>query len=121
MIQAKDLRVGNIITSLEHDRIFVVSYHEIRYAAINQYNPYIGIALTAKILEQCGFEHKSSNEHVKGNLVFRRQQNDLILNGFENDYNGVILNRPEFLHQLQNLYYSLTDEELPISSLKDQH
>jgi hypothetical protein len=111
MIKAKDLRVGNIIASSNHDRHVVVSYHEIRYATINEDNPYIGIPLTAEILEKC-------NVHLASRIAVFIESFDLRRDViFDGHFNGGII----YVHQLQNLYFALTGEELPISSLMDQH
>lgn len=36
----------------------------------------------------------------------------------KNDYNGLFIGRIESLHQLQNLYFALTGEELEIKELQ---
>jgi hypothetical protein len=126
MVQANELRIGNKVLfymdivevlAIEGGRIsYWISQAEFPDAYIfNHEDEYHPIPLTSEILEKCGFEQKSSNEHVNGDLVFRKQQDDLILHGYEYDYNGVILNRPQYLHQLQNLYFALIGEELTIN------
>lgn len=120
MLKATELRIGNYFYSPKYERLFTVSelglyavtQPDEDYTTVFKYDKIVGIPLTPEVLEKCGFNHKSNNEYVKDNLVFRILQNDLILHGFEYDYNGVILNRPESLHQLQNLYFALTGTEL---------
>jgi hypothetical protein len=46
--------------------------------------------------------------------VYRKE--DLTYNGIQAAwwYNGLLKNQPEFVHQLQNLYFALTGSELTI-------
>jgi hypothetical protein len=74
------------------------------------------IPLTEDWLIRLGFEKTSNNEHTKDRFVFRKQQHDLVINGFEYDYNGILLTRPEYVHTLQNLYFALMGEELTLKN-----
>jgi hypothetical protein len=68
------------------------------------------IPLTEEWLGKLGFIR---NE--KDMFLFTKNM-DLIILGCENDYNGLWHGRIESVHQLQNLYYALTNEELIIKN-----
>jgi hypothetical protein len=101
------------------------------------------IPLTPELLEKCGFEIKSGKtkfdnpergfDWTKGSISILDGQFDIVYDysgpcthpdyhqGHEvilleggGDYNYAKLNI-KYLHQLQNLYYALTNEELPIT------
>jgi hypothetical protein len=112
MIKAEDLRVGNIIASSNHDRLVIVSYHEIRHATINEDNPYIGIPVTSEILLKCGFTWRNSAHNI---LDFGDSFVLYLDNGFR--YKDYPFTKVETLHHAQNLCFALTGEELPTSSL----
>ena len=65
-----------------------------------------GIPLTPEILEKCGFKPFCKDWSKKGMIIHSRKR-------------GFVLNKKvpilTSLHQLQNLYYALTGEELEIS------
>jgi hypothetical protein len=67
------------------------------------------IHLTPDILEKCGFEKKIEDFYRSENLtiVLTKDGSNLYFIGIQE-----ILNAPKYLHQLQNLYYALTGEEL---------
>lgn len=69
------------------------------------------IPLTEEWLLNFGFEKKSGSEFKNDRFIYRFKQRDLIIEGFEYDYNGILC-YPEYVHQLQNLYFALTGEEL---------
>ena len=73
------------------------------------------IELTEEWLKKAGFEHKSGNEYVKDRFTYRKSFSDLVINGYEFDYNGIIC-YPRYVHQLQNLYFALCGEDLVFST-----
>lgn len=112
-----ELRVGNYVLDSYNGKITRVNWQEIKWIQ-ELTDRYIPIELTEEILLKSGFE-------LKG-IIFR------INNGFTNQfdvnyslsrniyyydsskygiYNEVEL---KYLHQLQNLYFALTGEELKI-------
>jgi hypothetical protein len=66
------------------------------------------IALTPEILKRCGFVNRKLD-----NFYFFENGN-LIIEGYESDYNGLYIGRVDYLHQLQNLYFVLKGEELTV-------
>lgn len=131
MIQAKELRVGNKIYSADKDNILTVE--EIRYTtvrvsyirldtkqphvSISHFEDFNPIPLTPEILEQCGFEKAVENA---GRLVCWKKSKLTIAKWIEGKWQcwlGTVDIRksPQSLHQLQNLYFALTGEELQIN------
>jgi len=130
MIKSNELRIGNWVKrniifgdteSPEFGKItqvymdgFTVDYH---YPA-KWYQP---IPLTPEILEKCGFVEQfgefilsNGDPYENGNFLFTIEEDTIqisILNeGSQLQY--IFIPKPKHLHQLQNLYYALTGEEL---------
>lgn len=122
MVHIKEITVGNLFTagvmteyteviSMEFDRRD--GYLINKSIPISHLNP---IPLSLEILEKCGFD---GNSHPKRR--FKRMDGVLTLY-FENgvftmedeDYFQNNMPHIKSLHQLQNLYYALTNEELEI-------
>lgn len=115
MIQANELRLGNMVKDLTSGNWY-------RIATISEDDDFekmdmAPIPLTPEILEKCGFEKRAASraDFVKGScvvvLVGESQPNTFSL------INTGILCTFRYLHQLQNLYFALTSQELEIRSL----
>lgn len=131
MVQSKDLRVGNWVQD-EHGIIQYVyriwqegvelsadatGIEDLDYESKELF----GIPLTNEILKKCGFK-----EDIDGDFIIEYTRIALIVvEGLENDwlvryrqdvgipYMAFNINTPmNYLHQLQNLYYCLTGDEL---------
>lgn len=113
MIQANELRIGNHIRGLAMGSVHTVSLHFFNELLDDDtmsdwYSP---IPLTSEILEKCGF--------IKDHDTYKKLNSNLSYL-FRISYTGVgwfsmnaIANIPAlYLHQLQNLYFALTGEEL---------
>lgn len=118
MIKANEIRLGNWVSEQGPDgkiHYFQMSidFLEALEAEPGLFDP---IPLTPEILEKCGFE-----EWAKGNWKLPEV---LCLNGWSNKFNyyepyqvlstytgNVYL---QYVHQLQNLYFALTGEEISI-------
>lgn len=120
MIQA-ELRIGNWVEKkqnlpVEYGKVtqvymdgFTVDYH---YPG-GWYSP---IPLSPEILEKCGFVQDSDDEATW--MVLRTTKFDFI-EGDRNGFCEVYMDfddglRVQYLHQLQNLYFALTGQELNI-------
>lgn len=135
MIKAEELRVGNLVKCfLKRTDARIISIKEIEAAHVNDneycypYEIIHGILLTPELLLKCGFVGSDSDDLPKRILYGIQVANNTALyydefcdklwylsyewnnNHFQNDFWG----KPEYLHQLQNLYYALTGEELKI-------
>lgn len=136
MIDAKDLRIGNWVNreywnphptepSIELDSCFIYSIQSDRVSVRISDKKVIAripreklqpIPLTPEILEKCGFEYIFPDEHRLeiGNFIFSIDEDEFQISVKQLDscLRWIHLSNPKYLHQLQNLYYALTGEEL---------
>ena len=115
MIESNQLRLGNWVYNT-HNIPMVVKTIGIDYIYVdfknnpgdllefNTYNPFKPIPLTEEILLKCGFEKKD------GLFVF----NNVVIWSRNDIFNYEGLKYIKSLHQLQNLYFALTNKELNI-------
>jgi hypothetical protein len=111
-LQAKELRVGNLV----QDAIGLVEIGLngwIKYADI-----YESIPLTEEWLFKFGF-YETSNDDFIGGLYTRKKPDRFLINKetmsyCQLDYEGSIddIVKIKYVHQLQNIYFALTNEEL---------
>lgn len=115
MIQANELRIGNFITCENASGVIKVFYHHIRYAQIYKDNNYTPIPLTPEWLERCGFTVEKFNGE---DACLIHSGKKLFASYFKRSKTlsvDVIYPRKlKFLHELQNLYFALTGEELKV-------
>ncbi|MDP4265714.1 MAG: hypothetical protein Q8941_24560 [Bacteroidota bacterium] len=108
MININEIRLGNWVKGFEGWGEYV----EVSYVIMDQFlqgntsrfNP---IPLTPEILEKAGFERQRSKDLED---VWVKKGVGISADGY---YNHDI--KREYLHQLQNLYFALTGEELIIN------
>lgn len=118
MIQRTELRIGNkvkqagfVLTIVEIGSFDALCANDQR-ASNCKYENLEGIELTPEILVQSGFlkqidtQRLSESFHLDG-LILIQMRRGYILKGFKLKLNHV--------HQLQNLYHSLTGTELPVN------
>jgi len=120
MIAANELRIGNYIVSRNGE---VKKVENVQKNSFNQImdsddvsgsyllSHYSGIPLTPEILEKCGFD---KNGYLKLTNNIRLEWsfgNDFWLSNTEGETLFTFENVTS-LHQLQNLYFTLTGEEL---------
>lgn len=135
-IAETDVRIGNVILYKGiPTRVLIFHLQEIR-AFSEDCEP---VELNSEWLEKCGFEDigssfhdADSGEYVEGAYSLKLFKLDEVISGnfYESSYimynpvkRCIYLNSEEYkssrefkyLHQLQNLYYSLTGEELPVN------
>ena len=127
MIKANELRIGNFITYA--DKIGIVDgfiNREICHSSGNRdyneepsYEPFKGIQITEEWILRAGFEKLTSIEkgfksnsytYGRGYSFIVHLNNGLLSTNF---WQG---NEKKFVHQLQNLFFSLVGEELIFSS-----
>lgn len=113
-MEARELRLGNYVYTqsgkLVVNRDSIYKVENVNMQSARKYEP---IPLTEEWLEKLGFEKKSGREYSKGRFTYRFQQEDLIVEGYCYDYNGITCH-PEYIHELQNIIFALTGEELSI-------
>lgn len=115
MINPSELRIGNFIYR-QNGFFGKISAYDFEHANFDALNP---IPLTPEILKKAGFDCG-----VGGFIIRDSDGDQLIFNGLVNGvlepdmyYTGANISekaKPKYLHQLQNLYFALTGEELNI-------
>lgn len=136
-MKAEELRIGNIVGSYnkgDEERMLTVLPENIKVqlkANKQGYTRYRPIPLTEELLLKCGFDkiEYSSDENgygveyilsvdgIDGFILEYCDDFSISIKGREEDY-GITppLNRFKYLHQLQNIYFALTNEELKIET-----
>lgn len=127
MINASELRIGNWIKDEETGKYYQVEQLRLRVGSelwvvysiekntvySKQVQP---IPLTPEILEKCRFKNIGdvywiSISNLKCELQFEIYATDYV-NVLRGNFCDLILDKIKHLHQLQNLYFCLTGEEL---------
>lgn len=119
MIDPKELRLGNWILSPKGEpfEVYTETFADIEYAGIN-FNP---IPLTPEWLDRCG--EKCDKPHWQyqiqvGALKWYFRWNT----EWYSELGGIYLDsRFQYVHQLQNLYFSLIGQELTIKSFNQSN
>lgn len=130
MVAAKDLRIGNKI--LRNGKVETVNIiNDAREEYYNDFligttdglsysqNEFNSIPLTHEILMKCGFKKVYKSEYT---FVFDCETNskfgsrwNLVNRQFSISYENIPFYNIKYVHQLQNLYFVLTGEELNIN------
>lgn len=122
MIEAKQLRIGNwvnfdnrnwLINSVTKDFPYLETI-EFGFGIV-EYRNIEPIPLTPEILEKCGFDPTSKGFFKHPNwynvsLKYIRGTYSLRFN-----FTDIVATNIDYVHQLQNLYFALTGEELTIN------
>lgn len=118
MIQANELRIGNLVYNFLKQPI-TVSWENIKWS--QDIEP---IPLTPEILGKAGFENIGS-DHLGGWTKYIKKSNvvcsDVVVSFGEAGKNLYVTHSNNgvayclYIHQLQNLYFALTGEELEIT------
>lgn len=123
-MEPKELRIGNLVNrlgiitvirgiSIDSDGMGYIHTPMSGIITINQIET---IPLTEELLVKFGFVKSHSywrNKNISM-LSFKLQRNTWFFTTGKGEGNGVAL---EYVHQLQNLYFALTGEELTINQL----
>ncbi len=110
-IKASELRIGNYYN--HNEEIRQVTPNTILEVWESEREWCKPIPLTEEWLLKFGFEHSKPNYWFKNDnkLRFSLIDNNLHCSMGDDDY-GILYNRLNHVHQLQNLYFALTNEEL---------
>ena len=123
MIDARELRIGNHVLDV-HERVAIISTisdASVRLSSRNYHYDSFNcseirpIPLTEEILMRCGAENLINSATGRtsfdiGSLMFENEEGGFCVFGSE-----WTIGKPfYYLHQLQNLYFALTGEELNI-------
>jgi hypothetical protein len=126
-MKANELRIGNWVNTFETESKIVperiteiICTDEIHLVNNCRLEFYLPILLTPEILEKAGFTKQYDKFVIKDSdghdLEFEGIDEDGILQPYPY-YTGANISekaKPKYLHQLQNLYFALTGEELSI-------
>lgn len=118
MIQANELRVGNLIYS---DGIVVTADARTIFDIWDSSKKYDPIQITPEWLERLGFKLVDDSGMTleynkrKITILFGTQRTPPILGDvLLGDDQDTYVNHIKYVHQLQNLYFALTGTELPV-------
>lgn len=130
-LKANDLRIGNWVLYKEYPyQVQMVasdysgSWVEINRGMIPKLNGPIkegeieGIPLSFEILQKCGFEKDGSNWRIyrdDADLEFELVDGVFVPNQYYTAQPFMEKAYPKYLHQIQNVIYSLTGEELKVN------
>jgi hypothetical protein len=138
MIQANELRIGNLVKDVDAE---IINIEEIDCKGITgcfnkiiveigptpspvltcrKFETINGISLTSEILDRCGFQPFQKNNFFKSYITIDDLgDGNWVVAEFDQVDGGIHLfrNTIKYLHQLQNLYFALTGEELTIPIL----
>lgn len=144
MIDKRDLRVGNLlkhgekivtVKEIGDDGINFIWAHEMSgwdYDYVNLFP----IELTPEWLEKCGFDKEKSNDTEERDVWTIQVANNtslyydpeltgkewyLSLEWNNNHWQNEFWANPKYIHQVQNLFYALTGEELTIKSFNQSN
>lgn len=124
-MKARELRIGNWVKGNRPFKVLpkdiLVSYNHEKQQGESRYLP---IPLTEEILLKCGFELGSNGWYSLESWLFDFNCLDISINqefaaieyGSRYDTHACNLTgNIRYLHQIQNLYFALTNEELEIN------
>lgn len=124
MLKPQELRIGNTIKRSQSDSWLDSAKGEFVTVGINELidldvyrdnDKYEPIPITPGILEQCVFLHDvidDTSYYRKGKFWLFHKDEDWYWSGFEDECKSF-----QYLHQLQNLFFALSGEELQITQL----
>lgn len=122
MINANELRMGNWVDLAGEkvpQKVNIKILQFITHAnAINDNHPFEPILLSPEILEKARFSKKNLDDDVDGDFWCLKEGYRFLFEYHKAEnvfYNGKLGIQIKYLHQLQNLYYALTGEELEIN------
>ena len=112
MLQANELRIGNLVYDSDRVKPFAATDF------MQNEDFYEPIPLTPEWLERMGFDNDCNATFGEYNAEYRWEINVLVLWGSDGCTEGHNIHFPcNHVHQLQNLYFALTGEELTVKEL----
>lgn len=123
-MRANELRLGNWVSLnkdfkkvlwFKYDKVCVMNEYPSAIVDIDRLSP---IHITEEILLKCGFEYCESRKVYQ--LYLPNDHQVLVGFRFQNEFKlqyrvlNVVLHETQYLHQLQNLIYALTNQELNV-------
>lgn len=120
MLNANELRLGNWVseTNSKGKTFYVQINIDFLETLVVEPDVFDPVPLTPEILEKCGFKPHDKFDYFKNYLALgHKGSSNYVVAEFDRiDGQGHLLRRGiSYLHQLQNLYFALTGQELPIN------
>jgi hypothetical protein len=110
-MKSKDLRIGNLVLNTKGN-VDVINLEALSYISKETYHQVNPIPLTEEWLLKFGFDKIGRNFELKKVAIWHNVNTEIYFFrfglGFETHINSI--------HQLQNLYFALTNEELEITN-----
>jgi len=123
MIKPNELRIGNLVYNIHNKQIIRIRQLRIEIVEVFHTNKLTGflpfediepIPLTEEIILECGFERKIHGRHEKSLRSYKKNGNTFNVSHSGIMYYGLKQKPVLYLHELQNLYFALTNQELKI-------
>ena len=125
MIKANELRIGNFVTAIRCDNSQIIDQvkqlHESYVVTKFDWGKVEPIPLTEEWLTKLGFKQteKIAQKIIRsvgrlGVLNVEKSKPFEIKLSYWVDDDGILISKIKYVHQLQNLYFALTGEELEI-------
>lgn len=121
-MKASELRIGNLVDTKEHKSIVISSInsiideigyvwnnHNFGYYQLKTFQP---IPLTEQWLLRFGFVKQHERFYVLNDWVVEYREGTKLFNFATEEYIDIIV---KYVHQLQNLFFVLTGEELTLN------
>jgi hypothetical protein len=124
MIDTKEIRAGNWVMKIMTPKAVANAFYEYKTIGEDEYyftfaNVYFPIALSADILGKSSFKHSFGDwyknleaEGIEGGVPFLRYKQKTKQWYL---FDHLLSFQPLYVHQLQNLYYALTQKELLVT------
>jgi hypothetical protein len=114
-LQANELRIGNWVEHNQPKRGYYTTVQKSTFS-VNVEKLFKPIPITERWLLSFGFQ-KGRFDYLKNNLEISKLNNG-IFDAYCTDLeSSVFISEIKYVHQLQNLYFALTGEELTINEL----
>jgi len=122
-MRIEELRIGNWYREYQNTCVSSKGYHQVTFKTFediqlrDKLSGMTPIQLTEDILLKCGFKKYGDNCMRLGHLKQMKQTLKKGATGYSSYfmYAGAIFMHIRYLHQLQNLTFALTNEELKIN------
>lgn len=123
-MEAKELRIGNLVTQIieksthNEEKTITIEWQELMWISRDRSSKYKPIPLTEEWLLNFGFEKDLDKSLVKNNIAIfldKRFKTNLFLQENQDNFKWFSYElKVEYVHQLQNIYFALTGEELTL-------
>jgi hypothetical protein len=116
-MKKQDLRIGNYISDINANKSFYAEVKKLEYSSCtygwfsSRYADLKPIPLTEEWLLSLGFDKKGNKGKIQ--IILKGKLGYFDGRTYFNSW-AILEHQPTYVHELQNLYYALTGEELKI-------